>query len=181
MASVTQYANEFGMDLEKLLNGAIYATVQAGLRAAVNATKHDTSRAAYHWILVPGSGSGLKPGSRRLAKFDYGVRGTPPVGLRRRGQEGANAAAVRKWVVERETNEVLRRALATSRSKVGKGTTVFAFYNATPEENGEGDSAGQTPYAKAAHIEDAKATAMAVMDAVFKGQVERGKIRARYR
>lgn len=186
----TNYAENFGVNMEQILNRAILRTVEKGLKMMLASEElhANTGRSLYHWIIIPGEGSGQRPGSRRLANFDWEVRGNGIVPERTgRGTTTLNDASRRRieqHVLTREVNQVLRRGLKGSKLAKGKGTRTFAFYNATPTEKTENDGPNQKPYAVYANTQEAQRAAIDVMRAELAGMLARENkrdVRARYR
>lgn len=180
----TNYAESFGVNMEAVFNRAITRTVEAGFKTLLQTTIADSGRSLYHWNLIPGNKSGLSPGARRIAKFDFEVRGKGVVG--NRGDKGASRRSIEQHVLTREINQVLRRGLAGGRQAVGRGTTTFAFYNPTPDTLGAGqnDANNAEAYAVAANLAAAEATAINEMRNALERMLtrENGRnVRARFK
>lgn len=181
----SKYAEDYGVNMEAIFNRAITRTVESGFKILLKTTAADSGRALYHWNLIPGKGSGLSAGSRRIAKFDFSVRGQGVVG--KRGSAGANRGEIELHVLTREINQVLRRGLAGGRQAVGKGTTTFAFYNPTPTVKGEGENDANNPvdYATAAKLKEAETAAIGKMqqdlERMLARENGRKNVRARFK
>lgn len=166
----TRYAESFGGEVGLFFNRAIASTLKTGLKVAVLATKHDSSLAAYHWMVVPKGGQ-FRPGNRRLSKFHY-VYGQSPVG--QKGDKGRHKKAVRDYVLSRELHKVIDRAVKAQ-------VPVYAFYNATPQftEDTEADRPGADSYRSNAKIDTAMKQAYSEMNDKFNALMIRGQVRQR--
>lgn len=169
-----RYAEALGGDVGLFFNRTIEKTLEAGIKAAVLASKHDSSRAAAHWIFVP-KGGGFRPSARKEATFNPEF-GTGIVG--RKGDKGSRKDEVAKEVADRELRKVIKRALSTSYRRAGKGATVFALYNATPEVV-EGETVAGNDYITNANLRNALAAAHEIMNEKFLSEFMRGNLRQR--
>lgn len=167
-------AEEFGLGLEDLLNSGIRDTVTTGLRALVANTKHDSSRAANHWVVVANRGS-KNPDQWKEMKFNpaYGVS---PVG--RPGDKGANQTATINSVIRRETARSIK---PTVRGRSGQATS-FIFVSSVPDKWNDLTASPTLPhneeqYRLNANLEDAKAAAQSQMEAKWLQFVASGKYR----
>lgn len=166
----TRYCDAFGGGVGIFFNRAIERTLKSGIKVAAMETKHDSSLAAYHWMVVP-KGKGFNPGGRKLSKFQY-IHGHRPVG--KKGDKGSHRTEVINWVVNREMDKVIRRAV---KNKI----PVYAFYNATPsaEEGQDLDSPNDGNYRSNALIDEAMNNAYNEMNSKFNAQIQRGRVRKR--
>ena len=118
------YTERMGADLSDLFNRNIRETVKAGVRALVANTQHDSSRAAYHWVVIPNKGS-VNPGSWKQMTFDP-MYHRPPVGGP--GDKGKNKQMVIREVVQRESSRAIDK---TVKGRKGQAS-VFTFQNNVP-------------------------------------------------
>jgi len=160
----SQQANKLGTDLGALFNRGIRQALVAGLVAAVQATKHDSSNAAAHWMIAAKGRS--RPGARKAGRIND-WRGSnerasvAPVGKRR--DAGIHKMRATKFVRERELREVVEKLVAGRLPE-----TVFYFYH--PLEDGE-------EYAKNAEIKSAGEAGVAETLRVYQNRIAAGNAR----
>lgn len=164
----TRYAEAFGAEVGIFFNKAIEATLKSGLKVAIMSTKHDSSLAAYHWMVVPKGGQ-FRPGNRSVAQFKD-LRGVAPVG--ERGAKGANKKAVRDAVMRREIHSAITRAV---KAKI----PVFALYNDTPRftDDVDPEDPDAQSYRQNARIDTALRDAYQFMNTKFDSYIIRGQMR----
>jgi hypothetical protein len=130
MGKFAAEAMRFQVDLHELFNRAIRQALMAGLTAAVNKTKQDSSNAAAHWtIKVRGqqrSGGRAWSRLRDLRETRTGGKKSPGVGRRR--DAGKNRQAVLTLVRDRELRDVVNK-FVSGRSP----STIFSFFNPIEE------------------------------------------------
>lgn len=175
-----KYAERNGIWMGEHLNRTIQRALSAGLQALVLHTQHDSSRAAYHWILVPNA-AGVRPGSWAQSKFRPAF-GVPPVG--HPGDLGSNKQSVISEVVSREMRRTVDRTV-----KGRKPATRFVFFNAIPEHWDDETQTAQSPvwadkypgkykgYQENAELDQARLAAYAAMEGVWDRAFARGAIR----
>lgn len=130
MGKFSDQAQRFQVDLHDLFNRAIRQALLAGLTAAVNQTKQDSSNAAAHWtIKVKGqqrSGGRAWSRLRDMRETSTGGKRAPGIGRRRDG--GKNRQAVLTMVRDRELRDVINK-FVSGRSP----STIFSFFNPIEE------------------------------------------------
>lgn len=134
MGKYSSKADLMAENISAVFNRAMRLSLRAGIAAAVNATVHDSSNAAYHWMVAAVGKS--RPASRTLGnlrdlRYTKGVIGEArpkqgTVGLN--GAGGRNKNATINAVRTRETVEVINRVIA-GRNPPGR----FYLYNALYE------------------------------------------------
>lgn len=173
----SRYADKFGLDIGAFFNKSIRRALKVGVQALVANTVHDSSRAAFHWVVIP-SGGNVRPGAWREMTFNPAY-GHPPVG--RRGDKGANKGETVAFVTEREFDRAID---ATVRAP--QPATRFVFSNSTPDayDDRKGEFDPETRrrgdmYRVNAKLERAKEAAEARMQTSFSGAIQRGELRKR--
>jgi hypothetical protein len=158
MGKFGQFTAAYADGIEQLINRAMRRGLLKGLEAAVENTTHDSSNAAYHWLLAA---SRSRPGMRAEGQLTD-RRGIAPVG--KRGDKGQRRHAVASAVRQRETQKVLDKFLVGR-----KPDAKWGFYNAVLSDE---------TYAGNANIEEAgeaalEAVALAIEDEITKGNARR--------
>lgn len=159
---------QFAVELEQLYSRAIRRALLAGLYTALDVTKHDSSNAAVHWLLVAKMRS--RPTTRRFGKLkdlrQTGTRAaTPPVG--KRGSMGAQKSRTITFVRDKELREVVDKFVSGRAPE-----TKFALYTSIDPES---------EYGINANISEAGQAALATIKEIFDEQVKKGKVRVRFR
>jgi hypothetical protein len=175
-----RYAERNGIWMGEHLNRTIQRSLRVGLEALVTQTQHDSSRAAFHWVLIPSAGN-VRPGAWGQSRFrpQFGI---PPVG--QPGDRGAGSPTVVAEVVGRE----MRRAVMPT-VKGRQPATRFAFYNAIPEHWDDNQQVADRPvwadrypqkyksYRENAQLEAAQMAAYAAMESVWANAFARDAVR----
>lgn len=176
MGKFRNQMREFSADISQLLNRNMQRALRAGIAEAVRKTRHDSSNAAYHWMVVPdGPAPRRAYTSIRDLRQTKGVRGpqrrrSGTVGLR--GAGGANKGATIGHVRRREDEVVIRRAIS-GRKPPGK----FHFYHALLSMKSAMPTGDLEQYRKNADIEAAGEAAVAATLEAFKRYMAQGKVR----
>jgi hypothetical protein len=170
-------ARRFGVSVGEVFNRAMRQALIAGLAMAIERTKHDSSNAAAHWML--GARTKSRPATRQPFGTVQDLRrtrnnaGYSPIGSR--GDHGANAAAVLKFVREREIQKVLDQYLVGR-----KPPSEFFFYNAVADMTNPAPGQ-ETSYAERANIKNAgeaavQATLREVQNRIAAGQARKNPL-----
>ena len=180
MGKFAKQADLVVADLSRLFNRNIRLSLRAGIAAAINNTVHDSSNAAYHWMVAEASKS--RPGNRREGTLrdlrqTKGVRGparpkTGPVGFR--GDAGSHRYETLNYVRSRETANVIDKYVV-GRTPSGK----FYFYNPLLMGGASPDYPSQDmeEYQFNADVEFAGEEAVAATIAAFERYASKGKLR----
>ncbi len=165
----SRYADRFGLDIGAFFNKSIRRALKAGVQALVANTVHDSSRAAFHWVVLP-SGGAVRPGAWREMTFNPAY-GHPPVGSR--GDKGANKDEAVTFVTQREFD----RAIDTT-VRGRQPATRFLFENATPDQTDDTRNPKRS-YRANANLAGAQEAAESRMQTSFSGAIQRGELRKR--
>lgn len=173
-------------DIYGLFNRALRLSLRAAVRAAVDATHHDSSNAAYHWLI--GERQYSRPASRReglvrdlrarkggrwtLAGKSAARPGVGTVGAK--GDAGRRAYATQIHVVRRESEVIDKYVMGRSPSR------QFYLYHGLIDGRLEGGAGGAAIYKNRANIDAAGAAGRAAFTAAMErymrdGQVRRGR------
>lgn len=170
-------------DIYGLYNRSLRLALRAAVRAAVDATKHDSSNAAYHWMI--GERQYSRPASRREGLVrDLRARkggrwtlqgrssarpGSGTVGAK--GDAGRRAYATQIAVVRRESEVIDKYVVGRSPSR------EFYLYHGLIDGRLEGGASGAEVYKNRANIEAAGEAGRAAFKAAMERYMSEGQVR----